>query len=38
MLLNRIHGRIGDVCADKANSCRENAQLMKEIEGRPLLF
>ena len=37
-LLKRIHGKIGDVCADKANSCRENTQLVKDMGGRPFLM
>jgi transposase len=37
-LLKRIHGRIGDVCADKANSCRVNAELVVERGGRPFLM
>jgi hypothetical protein len=28
MLLKRVHGSIGIVCGDKANSCRENAKLV----------
>jgi transposase len=37
-LLKRIHGKIGDVCADKADSCRENTQLVKDMGGRPFLM
>ena len=37
-LLKRVHGRIGDVCADKADSCRENAKLVVERGGRPFLM
>jgi len=37
-LLKRVHGRIGDVCADKADSCRENAKLVAERGGRPFLM
>jgi transposase len=38
LLLKRVHGEIGDVCADKADSCRENAQLVKDMGGRPFLM
>ena len=38
MLLNRVHGEIGDVCSDKANSCRENAKLVSGLGGRPFLM
>jgi hypothetical protein len=37
-LLKRIHGKIGCMCADKANSCRENTQLVKDMGGRPFLM
>jgi transposase len=36
--LKRIHGRIGDVCSDSANACRENAQLVKRKGGTPFLM
>lgn len=36
-LLKRVHGSIGDVCSDKANSCRENAELVAERGGTPFL-
>ena len=37
-LLRRVHGEIGDVCSDKANSCRENASMVAEHGGRPFLM
>jgi hypothetical protein len=37
-LLKRVHGEIGDVCSDKANSCRENAKLVVELGGKPFLM
>lgn len=37
-LLRRVHGRIGDVCSDSANSCRENASLVARMGGRPFLM
>ena len=37
-LLKRMHGKIGDVCSDKANSCRENAQLVAKLGGEPFLM
>lgn len=37
-LLRRVHGKIGDVCSDKANSCRENAQLVAKLGGEPFLM
>jgi len=37
-LLKRVHGEIGDVCADKADSCRENATLVSRMGGRPFLM
>ena len=37
-LLKRIHGKIGYMCSDKANSCRENTQLVKVMGGRPFLM
>ncbi len=38
MLLKRVDGEIGDVCADKADSCRENAKLVSDLGGRPFLM
>jgi len=38
MLLKRVHGEIGDVCADKADSCRENADLVSKMGGNPFLM
>ena len=38
MLLKRIHGKIGNVCGDKANSCRRNAELVAELGGKPFLM
>jgi hypothetical protein len=38
LLLKRVHGEMGDVCADRADSCRENAQLVKELGGTPFLM
>ena len=38
MLLRRVHGEIGDVCSDKANSCRKNAALVAKLGGRPFLM
>lgn len=38
MLLKRIHGGIGIVCSDKANSCRENAELVADLGGKPFLM
>lgn len=38
MLLKRIHGGIGIVCSDKANSCRENAELVVSRGGKPFLM
>jgi transposase len=38
MLLKRVHGEIGDVCADKADSCRENARLVAQMGGNPFLM
>lgn len=37
-LLRRVHGEIGDVCADKADSCRENAGLVRRMGGNPFLM
>jgi transposase len=37
-LLNRVRGEIGDVCADKADSCRENATLVSDLGGKPFLM
>lgn len=37
-LLRRIHGKIGDVCGDKAYSCRENAKIVTKRGGRPFLM
>ncbi|MDA4131626.1 MAG: transposase [Thaumarchaeota archaeon] len=37
-LLKRVHGEIGDVCADKADSCRENATLVSRMGGNPFLM
>ena len=37
-LLKRVHGEIGDVCADKADSCRENANLVCQMGGNPFLM
>ena len=37
-LLRRVRGEIGDVCADRADSCRENAQLVSRMGGRPFLM
>ena len=34
-VLKRVRGHIGDVCADKADSCRENAKLVSMIGGKP---
>ena len=38
MLLKKVHGEIGDVCSDKANACRENADLVVRLGGRPFLM
>jgi len=38
MLLKRVHGSVGIVCGDKANSCRENADLVRELGGTPFLM
>jgi len=38
MLLKRVHGSIGIVCGDKANSCRENAKLVVSRGGKPFLM
>jgi hypothetical protein len=38
MLLKRVHGEIGDVCADKADSCRENAKLVSQMGDTPFLM
>jgi transposase len=37
-LLKRVHGEIGDVSSDKANSCRENAKLVSRLGGKPFLM
>jgi transposase len=37
-LLKRIHGRIGDICGDKAYSCRKNAELVKRLGGKAFLL
>ena len=37
-LLRRVHGRIGDVCGDKAMSSRDNADLVGKLGGRPFLM
>ena len=37
-LLKRVHGRIGDVCGDKAMSSRDSANLVWELGGRPFLM
>jgi transposase len=37
-LLKRIHGRLGDVCGDKALSCRKNADLVAKLGGKPFLM
>jgi hypothetical protein len=34
ILLKRVHGSRGNVCGDKANSCKENAKPVRELEGR----
>ena len=33
--MKKIHGEIGDVCADKVDSCRENATLVSDLGGKP---
>jgi transposase len=38
MTPKQIHGEIGDVCADKADSCRENAKLVSKMGGSPFLM
>lgn len=38
MLLKRVRGEIGDVCSDKANACRENADLVEKLGGMPFLM
>lgn len=37
-LLRRVHGEIGDVCSDKANSCRKNVALVAKLGGKPFLM
>jgi hypothetical protein len=37
-LLKRVRGEIGDVYADKADSCRENARLVSQMGGSPFLM
>jgi len=37
-LLKRVHGEIGDVCADKADACREYAKLVSRMGGKPFLM
>ena len=37
-VLKRVRGHIGDVCADKADSCRENAKLVSRMGGKPFLM
>ncbi|MGI0092255.1 MAG: transposase [Nitrososphaerales archaeon] len=37
-LLRRIHGKIGNVCGDKAYSSRENARMVSKRGGRPFLM
>lgn len=37
-LLKRVRGHIGDICADKADSCRENAKLVSRLGGKPFLM
>ena len=36
--LERVRGHIGDVCADKADSRRENAKLFSRMGGKPFLM